>query len=171
MNIDLKIFDKTEFEVTMINNHINDTDLVKDIYRDCKSCREWSCHTVYDGRFYKCSAAPFTGARLGLKGIAFDNLASDGIALHDNPNLYEELERYLNDPLPLAACSYCLGSSGPSVPHRQLNRKGRQQWLEEDNSADIEAARRRLNPNRKRLYQVSESVTHNHRGIPEAAQI
>jgi hypothetical protein len=81
------------------------------------------------------------GARLALRGVSFDNIPVDGVALHDNPNLYEEIDRCLSGPTPLAACSYCLGTSGPSVAHHQLNRTGRSRWREEDNSGDIEAVR------------------------------
>ncbi len=137
----LKITDYQTFQKTVINNRINDPELVNVIFRDCKNAGEWSCHTVYDGRFYKCSIAPFMSARLALRGITFDNIPVDGVALHDNANLYEEVDRCLNGPTPLAACSYCLGSSGPSVAHHQLNRIGRSRWLEEDHSSDIEAVR------------------------------
>jgi MoaA/NifB/PqqE/SkfB family radical SAM enzyme len=143
-NVHLHIEYIEHFDVITVNNCITDTELVKAIYQDCKSRGEWSCHTIYEGRFYKCPVAPFTGTRLALRGVTFDNIPLDGIALHDNPNLYEELSDYLNDPKPLAACSYCLGSSGPSVAHRQLNHRGRLQWLGEDNASDIETARAQL---------------------------
>jgi GTP 3',8-cyclase len=123
-NVRLKINDYEVFYKTLVNNCINDPELVKVIFRDCKNAGEWSCHTVHDGRFYKCSIAPFMGARLALRGVAFDNPV-DGVALHDNANLYEEVDRCLNDQTPLAACSYCLGTSGPPVaqsaePHRSF---------------------------------------------------
>ncbi len=140
-NVRLKINDYDVFYKTLVNNRINDPELVKVIFRDCKNAGEWSCHTVHDGRFYKCSIAPFMGARLALKGVAFDNIPIDGVALHDNANLYEEVDRCLNDQTPLAACSYCLGTSGPPVAHRQLNRIGRSRRLKEDDSSDIEAVR------------------------------
>src|SRR5204863_5734831 len=101
------------------------------------------CNTVHDGRFYKCAPAPFMGARLALQGIDFDN-RQDGIALHDNPTLAKDIARYLNASAPLAACSYCLGTSGPLVPHHQLDRKGCQAWLTEDNDADIKLVRDQL---------------------------
>jgi MoaA/NifB/PqqE/SkfB family radical SAM enzyme len=129
------------FNRMIINNRIDDPKLVKTIFRKCKLAGEISCHTVYEGRFYKCSIAPFMGPRLALRGISFDNRNIDGVSLHKNPKLSEDLDRCLNGPTPLAACSYCLGSLGPLVPHRQLNRDGRSQWLEEDNRPDIEMVR------------------------------
>jgi MoaA/NifB/PqqE/SkfB family radical SAM enzyme len=130
------------FNRTIINNRIDKPDLVRAIFRNCKLAGEISCHTVHEGRFYKCSVAPFMGPRLALKGIAFDNRTIDGVSLHSNSKLFEDLDRCLNGTTPLAACSYCLGSLGPLVTHRQLNRDGRLQWLEEDNGADVEAIRK-----------------------------
>jgi MoaA/NifB/PqqE/SkfB family radical SAM enzyme len=130
------------FNRTIINNRIDDSKLVKTIFRNCKLAGEISCHTVHEGRFYKCAIAPFMGPRLALRGITFDNRETDGVSLHNNPKLYEDLDRCLNGSTPLAACSYCLGSLGPMVPHRQLNRHGRSRWLEEDNQADVEALRK-----------------------------
>jgi MoaA/NifB/PqqE/SkfB family radical SAM enzyme len=139
--VHLKINDYQTFQKTVINNPIADPELIKAIFQDCKNAGEWSCHTVHDGRFYKCSIAPFMGARHALRGVDFDNIPIDGVSLHDNANLYEEVDCCLNGPTPLAACSYCLGTSGPTVAHHQLNRAGRSRWLEEDHSADIEAVR------------------------------
>ncbi len=69
-------------------------------------------------------------------------------ALHDNPSLQRDLERYLGDAAPLAACSYCLGSSGQAVTHRQLDNAGCSAWLEEDGQALIDDVARRLLPPR-----------------------
>ena len=139
------------FNRTIINNRIDDPKLVKAIFRNCKLAGEISCHTVHEGRFYKCAIAPFMGSRLALRGITFDNRKVDGVSLHNNPKLYQDLDRCLNGPTPLAACSYCLGSLGPLVAHRQLNRDGRSHWLEEDNRPDIEGV--------ARLWRVKWPVT------------
>jgi MoaA/NifB/PqqE/SkfB family radical SAM enzyme len=143
-NVHLQIWHANKFNRTLINNRVDDPDLVKAIFRECKLAGEVSCHTVHEGRFYKCSIAPFMGPRLAMRGIAFNNRNVDGVLLHDNHNLYEDVDRCLNGPTPLAACSYCLGTSGPLVDHHQLNRNGRQRWLEEDNRPDIEQLRTSL---------------------------
>ncbi len=132
------------FRKALINNRIDDPELVKFIFHECKMAGEYSCHTVHDGRFYKCSVAPFIAPRLALRGIDFDNRNIDGISLHNNPKLFEDLDRCLNGPTPLAACSYCLGTSAPWVAHHQLNRQGRAQWLKEDNRVEIESVRAQL---------------------------
>ncbi len=143
-NVHLQVNHVQTFNRNLINNQIDDPELVYKIFRECKAAGEWSCHTVHEGRFFRCSIAPFMGPRLALKGVVFDNRTTDGVLLHDNPNLYEDIDRCLNGHTPLAACSYCLGSSGPLVAHHQLNRIGRQQWLEEDNRRDIEQLRATL---------------------------
>ena len=60
---------------------------------------------------------------MALRGESVLNRDLDGVRIHDNPRLREELEAYLRDEEPLEACYYCLGSSGRSFPHRQLNSK------------------------------------------------
>ena len=85
---------------------------------------------------------------LALHKIDFDSPASDGVALHGNPALQQDLERYLESASPLAACSYCLGSSGQAVTHRQLDNTGCSAWLAEDGKALIDDVARRLLPPR-----------------------
>jgi organic radical activating enzyme len=132
------------FDQVMLNERIQDDELVGDIYRDCKQKGEWSCHIVRYGRFYKCPVAAVTKERLRLCGVEFDENPRDGVQIAGNPNLREELAGYLADERPLAACAYCLGSSGPSVPHRQMNRAAKVMWLQESHSADIEWTRQRF---------------------------
>lgn len=134
----------TEFNRTCINNPVRDQALVRRIFSQCKMANEYSCFTIYDGMFFRCSVAPFTQKRLHLAGIEFPGNEVDGIPINGNPHLREDIEARLNSKEPLAACSYCLGSSGPMVPHRQMNRQGCKAWLEEDNRADIDFARRNV---------------------------
>jgi len=143
-DIRLEVWRVDKFYRTIINDRIEDPALVKKIFQECKMVSEYSCHTVHEGRFYKCSVAPFMGPRLALRGVDFNNYETDGISLHNNPTLYEDIDRCLNGPTPLAACSFCLGTSGPLVAHRQANRQGRSDWLNEDNRPDIEVARANL---------------------------
>jgi len=134
----------TEFNRTCINNRVEDQDLVKRIFRECKMANEYECFAIYDGMFFRCSVAPFAQKRLRLAGVDFPGPEVDGIPLHGNPRLREEIERRLRSNEPMAACSYCLGSSGPMIEHRQMNRQGCKAWLEEDNEADIAFARRNV---------------------------
>ena len=128
----------------LLNQRIEDPEGVALIYRECKVAREWSCHTVYEGRYYKCTSAPFMKARLAQLGIAFEEQERDFVALHGNPELERSLAEYLGDPRPLLACAYCLGSSGPERPHRQLDVGGADAWRAEDHREVITAVVRRL---------------------------
>ena len=144
--VELHIEPFRTFDQTLIGKRIDDPKLVKAIYRACHTATE--CHTVHGGRFYKCPMAPLMASWLALHRIKFDSPASDGVALHDNPALQHDLERYLGSTAPLAACSYCLGSSGQAVTHRQLDNAGCSAWLEEDGQALIDDVARRLLPPR-----------------------
>lgn len=140
--VKLEIRPLPEFSKTLVNDRIEDAKLVGAIFRECAMAR--TSHSVHEGRFYKCCVAPFTPSRLAQRGVDFAHAAADSVALHDNPNLYAELDRYISAGRPLGACAYCFGSSGPSVAHRQLNRSGCEAWLAENDQADIEAVGARL---------------------------
>jgi organic radical activating enzyme len=143
-DVTLRIQDFQSFSETLVGRRIEDRKLVKAIYRACHTATV--CHTVQRGRFYKCPMAPIMAAWLGLHGVDYQSPPSDGVPLHGNPTLREDLQRYLASKEPLAACSYCLGSSGQAVPHRQLDRTGCSAWLEEDGQALIDDVARRLLP-------------------------
>jgi organic radical activating enzyme len=137
------VFQNTFF-TTLLNNRVDDPALVDAVYRSCKMTGEWSCHTVHEGRYYKCSPAPFMGRRLARLGIDLDS-AADSVPIHA-PNLQERLERYLADDRPLKSCSYCLGTSGPEEQHHLLNRRGIDAWSSEDHNAAIQTAQATLSP-------------------------
>jgi organic radical activating enzyme len=143
-DVELGIEQFRTFDQTLIGKRIDDHRLVKAIYRACHTATE--CHTVHGGRFYKCPMATLMSSWLALHGTRFESPATDGVALHGNPALQHDLERYLGSAAPLAACSYCLGSSGPAVTHRQLDKTGCSAWLEEDGQALIDDVARRLLP-------------------------
>lgn len=126
--------DTPEFMLGVLNSPIQDKGLVQSLYLRCKIAYEWGCHTVHEGRYYKCTVAPFLETRLGARGVRFKNKEVDGISLHNNPNLRDDLERYISSREPLAACTYCLGTSGRMFPHHQLNQDGRAKELAEDHT-------------------------------------
>lgn len=134
----------TEFNRSVINNPIEDEGLVRRIFRECKMANEYSCFAIYDGMFFRCSVAPFMQQRLRFSGIDFPSNEVDGIPIHGNPHLAEEIDARVKSKEPLKACSHCLGSSGPMIAHRQVNKQGCKDWVEEDNRADIEFARRNV---------------------------
>lgn len=110
------------FKQTLVNNRIEDPALVQQIFDRCLIAQKWRCYTVCEGRFYKCSPAPFMSERLRLRGVSFNN-ADDGVVIDDDPRLSERLQTYLSSTRPLDACAYCLGTCGHEYPHRQLKRR------------------------------------------------
>jgi len=140
--------DQSTFVHTLLNQRIDDPALVEAIYRECKMTGEWWCHTVHEGRYYKCSIAPFSTRRMARLGVVY-RPEDDSIPLHGNPDLRADLERLLARREPLAACAYCLGTSGPELPHRLLDRRGVEEWRAEDDAWAIAAARGKLMPGRK----------------------
>jgi hypothetical protein len=85
------------------------------------------CLIVRNGRFFKCTRAAYFAeyqARIAVAGPHPDPaavVAADGIPVAA-PDLDARLLAYMNAPAPLESCRYCLGSSGPLVPHTQLTR-------------------------------------------------
>ena len=114
------VYTRQEFRHALTNFAIANERLVLDIHRSC-NLRVY-CHTIYDGRYYRCPRAHTLETRMRIIGVTVCNREIDGVALHGNPNLREELAAYLNDEMPLSACRYCLGSVGARIPVVQLNR-------------------------------------------------
>ena len=120
----LNVVKVEKFQHQLLNDPIADRKVVRRTYLRCKEAHSWSCHTVHDGRYYKCPKASGLGPRLAGCGVKVSNCASDGVALHQNPQLAEELAAYLLSTVPLMACAWCLGTDGKSFSHHQLDALG-----------------------------------------------
>ncbi len=80
------------------------------------------CHMVYRGRFYMCTRPPHVAKVLGPAHPEMPALGEvDGVPL-DAPELLSRVLSYLEQEEPLATCRYCLGASGPMLPHAQVPR-------------------------------------------------
>jgi hypothetical protein len=117
----LEVVKVRRFQHQLLNDPITDSKIVQRTYLRCKDAHSLSCHTVCAGRYYKCAKAPVLEPRLARCGVQIANRARDGVALHDNPYLAEELARYLRSSEPLMACTWCLGTDGKSLAHHQLD--------------------------------------------------
>jgi organic radical activating enzyme len=135
--------DQSVFLHTLLNQRIDDRALVEAVYRECKMTGEWWCHTVHEGRYYKCSIAPFSRARMARLGVRY-RPEDDSVTLHSNPTLREDLARLLGRREPLSACDFCLGTSGPEESHRILDRRGVELWRTEDHAHAIAVTKARL---------------------------
>lgn len=133
-DIELIVHRADKFRATLLNNVISDPETIRQIYDSCYIAHVYGCHSVYEGRYYKCSPAPFVPQRLHMVGRGVGDWSADGIVIADNPNLRQELEQYLASAEPLQACSGCLGTAGVLHDHQQLNKAARQAWLDEDHT-------------------------------------
>lgn len=103
----LTLTERNLFRHTVLHEEITDKAVVQRIYDRCELPRSLGCHTLRNGRLFKCSPAAFSKDRLGL-----DVHERDGLDLTSVRDLEEEVTAYLNDPHPLQACHYCLGTCG-----------------------------------------------------------
>ncbi len=117
----LEVVKVTRFQHQLLYAPICDRHLVRRTYRRCRDAHKLSCHTIRDGRYYKCAKAPVLEPRLATSSGAIPNREHDGVALHRNPRLADELSHYLLSDEPLEACAWCLGTDGTSFSHHQLD--------------------------------------------------
>lgn len=119
---DLTINDIGIFNSVFLNRKLP-TPLARFVYQNCTVAHRSRCNLVYEGRIYKCPEAAFMEERLALLGVDFRNKQHDSVALHDNPNLKDQLQAYLESKRnPLMACSYCMGTIGKEFPQTQLDK-------------------------------------------------
>jgi hypothetical protein len=128
---ELRLDPVKSFRQTLLNSEITDPTLVERIHAECNLTHRWSCHAVYEGRYYRCSPGPFLRQRLERAGVqlALGAEDEDGVSLHGRRDLRAALEAYLAADRPLAACAWCLGTSGRAEPHRQLSAAERSEAL------------------------------------------
>lgn len=111
-----------EFSLCNTTAELYDGRLIQFIYRTCSQPLANSCHTIRNGRYFKCVQSAFAESRLAAYGVVFNNQAVDGVQILGNPCLRHDLQVYLANDAPLMACSYCLGDIGRRYPYRQLQR-------------------------------------------------
>lgn len=128
-----------EFAERLLVEEVRNEEFVRMVFQNCNLAHLESCHTIHEGRYYMCSPSVWTQPRLALRGVAFDNRESDSVAIHDNPDLYEELDSLIRRQEPLEACRYCLGSWARSTPNVQVTRKSGAEFLARrpDDLADL----------------------------------
>jgi len=128
--------------------------LVWRIFKTCQIAHVWQCHTIHDGRVYRCPQAVF------LRAILIDaQLPDEGLVIDSSPDFGSRLEEYIERDTPLAACKYCLGSVGTRFPHELTARR---QWRQRqrkptEHLLDL-AYLERLEVNPKADFECIESV-------------
>lgn len=117
--VDLRFEIRPEFRNSYSELGTSDPDLARAIYDSCLVVHDWRCHTVADGRFYKCPQSYFLPKV--VEGCA-GNEALDSIPITDSPTFGAELLAFLESPEPLASCGHCLGTAGRRFPQSQARR-------------------------------------------------
>lgn len=90
-------------------------DLIKILYANCREAS--ICHTIRNGKFYKCVQSAFAHDRLKAGGVTIED---EGIPLHNNSQVRKEIELHLRSNVPLKACSYCFGEFGDTFVHQEM---------------------------------------------------
>lgn len=109
----------TGFRQMLVNDRIENDQAVDAVFRSCFSAV--NCHTVYEGKYYRCSRSNSLSKRMSLAGRNV-NEPREYVDLFESRDLAADLRRYLGESTPLEACRYCLGNIGRRVPARQLTK-------------------------------------------------
>lgn len=121
-NVRVEIKPKGKFYLSMSSAKIPDFPTVQRIYDECTEAHVWPCHMLYRRRLYRCSRVHVIDRSLSGSGVEHGDFThEDGLLIDDAPDLLGRVKAYLESPVPLGACHFCLGSSGRRVPHRQLS--------------------------------------------------
>ena len=119
-DVRLEVHPKPQFNVQFCDTPIPDPMLVQTIYSECCEVHVWSCHTLYKGRYYRCSRSRTLDRYLSEIGVEHDDFReADGLQVDETLSL-ERLRSFIESPKPLQACRFCLGTSGRAEPQRQL---------------------------------------------------
>lgn len=117
----LEVTRNTHFLEAISDTRIEDSSVVQRIFSTCSEAHEWSCHLLYRKRLYRCSRVHTLDRYLSKIGAEHENFTDqDGIVIDGRANLFTDLKNYLKTSEPLKACSFCRGTSGPLIEHRQL---------------------------------------------------
>jgi len=148
-SVELEIFHQPKFSMSIVGIKNEDDKLVDGIFNTCTVAWTQRCYALHDGYVYRCSRAPFIGYKLHKLGVVpTDFSKEDGLKLEDTEDFGAKAEEYFNRTTPLKSCSYCLGSVGKRVQHRQLSKTEIQDevWARHSvsDSIDHAKARRRL---------------------------
>jgi len=122
-SVELEIFDQPKFSMSIVGIKNEDARLVDGIFNTCTVAWTQRCYALHDGYVYRCSRAPFIAYKLQRQGlIPHDFSKEDGLKLEDTDDFGAKAEEYFNRTTPLKSCSWCLGSVGKRVQHRQLSK-------------------------------------------------
>lgn len=131
------VYDRvTGFRQMLVYNRIENDQAVDAVFRSCFS--SVNCHTVYEGKYFRCSRSNSLSKRMSLAGRSV-NEPGEYVDLFESRNLEADLRRYIGESTPLEACRYCLGNIGQRVPAKQLTKAEIRQEMAEhhENPEDL----------------------------------
>jgi organic radical activating enzyme len=118
----LRLIHKDSFLKINIDKKLPDGKTQK-IWDECNIAHTWQCIIFREGYVYRCAKPIHQNKYFDHIGVKtdIDYTKVDGCPIEQD-NLRSRLEEYLTRKEPLESCKFCLGTSGPREPHRQLNR-------------------------------------------------
>jgi hypothetical protein len=110
----------SDFRQSYSEQGTTDSSLSRAIFDSCAVVHDWRCHTLANGRFYKCPQAYYLPQV--VQGCA-GNDPIDSIQIDDSRSFGDALLSYLESQEPLQTCGHCLGTAGVRLAHVQIRRK------------------------------------------------
>lgn len=133
MGTSLEIWVYHEFQGNTTAKPTQNPSLVSKIYSSCAEVWKWGSHLLYDRKLYRCTRVHTLDRYLTELGVQHANFTkSDGLLVNSRESLAQDIKEYLTSPIPLASCSYCLGTCGNSFQHRQLSINEIREWKEKE---------------------------------------
>jgi organic radical activating enzyme len=115
----LKFSRHEEFRESYSEQGTSDVRVIRAIYDSCQVVHDWRCHTLADGRLFKCPQSYFLPKVVaGCAG----NAGVDSVVISDSDDLGRKLLAFLEAPDPLHSCGTCLGTAGRRFAHDQVRR-------------------------------------------------
>lgn len=117
----LEVREINRFQEAVRDAPTEDPGMVEEIFSACSEAHEWSCHLLYRRKLYRCSRVHTIDRFLTETGVRHETFTElDGFPVDGRPALRDDLYAYLTSRVPLRACRFCHGTSGPWVSHSQL---------------------------------------------------
>jgi hypothetical protein len=115
--VQLTLCQYEQFRATFSLQGTTDFTLINNIYNACRIANVWGCHAVRDGFFHKCPQSIYVQLLLGFEP------KNDWLAIVDQPSFQENLLAFINSPVPLASCAFCVGTVGRLADYSVLPRR------------------------------------------------
>jgi len=95
--------------------------LVRHIFSACIVGRY--CRTIRNGRLYRCAESAYIDDYLSRLGYNTSFGQTDGLLIEERDDMVGRIRALFRSPRPLGACTFCLGSVGRPIVHRQMTKE------------------------------------------------